>query len=60
MPLQYIKPVANTALPLGKEVWMTEHSVTDNIDHMPNCDDNLIFAEELNECMLVGCTGYID
>ena len=39
MPLQYIKPVANTALPLGKEVWMTEHSVTDNIDHMPNWDD---------------------
>ena len=59
MPLQYIKPVANTALPLGKEVWMTEHSVTDNIDHMPNWDDNLIFAEELNECMLAGCTGYI-
>ena len=49
MPLQYIKPVANTALPLGKEVWMTEHSVTDNIDHMPNWDDNLIFAEELNK-----------
>ena len=59
MPLQYIKPVAKTALPLGKEVWMTEHSVTDNIDHMPNWTDNLIFAEELNECMLAGCTGYI-
>ncbi len=59
MPLQYIKPVAQTALPLGKEVWMTEHSVTDNIDHMPNWNDNLIFAEELNECMLAGCTGYI-
>jgi glucuronoarabinoxylan endo-1,4-beta-xylanase len=59
MPLQYIKPVAKTALPLGKEVWMTEHSVTDNIDHMPNWNDNLIFAEELNECMLAGCTGYI-
>lgn len=59
MPLQYIKPVAQTALPLGKEVWMTEHSVTDNIDHMPNWQDNLIFAQELNECMLAGCTGYI-
>ena len=59
MPLQYIKPVAKKALPLGKEVWMTEHSVTDNIDHMPNWNDNLIFAEELNECMLAGCTGYI-
>ena len=38
---------------------MTEHSTTDNIDHMPNWNDNLIFAEELNECMLAGCTGYI-
>lgn len=59
MPLQYIKPVAKMALPLGKEVWMTEHSVTDNIDHLPYWQENLIFAEELNECMLAGCTGYI-
>ena len=59
MPLQYIKPVAQTALPLGKEVWMTEHSATDNIDYLPNWQDNMIFAQELNECMLAGCTGYI-
>ncbi len=59
MPLQYIKPVANKALPYGKEIWMTEHSVTDNIDHLPTWEENLIFAEELNECMLAGCTGYI-
>lgn len=59
MPLQYIKPVAQMALPLGKEVWMTEHSTTDNIDHLPNWQENLIFAEEVNECMLAGCTGYI-
>ena len=59
MPLQYIKPVAKKALPLGKEIWMTEHSVTDNIDHMPTWEENLIFAEEVNECMLAGCTGYI-
>jgi glucuronoarabinoxylan endo-1,4-beta-xylanase len=38
---------------------MTEHSVTDNIDHLPNWHEQLIFAEELNECMLAGCTGYI-
>ena len=39
---------------------MTEHSVTDNIgDRLPNWKENLIFAEELNECMLAGCTGYI-
>lgn len=59
MPLEYIKPVAKKALPLGKEVWMTEHSVNSNTDHMPTWDENLIFAEELNECMLAGCTGYI-
>ena len=60
MPLQYIKPVANKALPYGKEIWMTEHSVTDNIgERLPTWYENLIFAEELNECMLAGCTGYI-
>ena len=60
MPLQYIKPVADAALPLGKEVWMTEHSVSSDLkDRLPNWNDNLIFAEELNECMLAGCTGYI-
>lgn len=60
MPLQYIKPVANKALPKGKEIWMTEHSVTDNIgERLPTWCENLIFAEELNECMLAGCTGYI-
>ncbi len=60
MPLQYIKPVADAALPLGKEVWMTEHSVSSDLkDRLPNWNENLIFAEELNECMLAGCTGYI-
>ena len=59
MPLQYIKPVANKALPYGKEIWMTEHSVTDNTGKLPTWSENLIFAEELNECMLAGCTGYI-
>ena len=38
---------------------MTEHSVTDNTGALPTWTDNLIFAEELNECMLAGCTGYI-
>ena len=58
-PLQYMKNSAVLAAKYGKEVWMTEHSVTDNIDHLPNWHENLIFAEELNECMLAGCTGYI-
>jgi glucuronoarabinoxylan endo-1,4-beta-xylanase len=39
---------------------MTEHSVSSDLkDRLPNWNENLIFAEELNECMLAGCTGYI-
>lgn len=39
---------------------MTEHSSTDNIgNRLPNWHEQLLFAEELNECMLAGCTGYI-
>ena len=59
-PLQYMKNSAVLPLKYGKEVWMTEHSVTDNIgERLPTWHENLIFAEELNECMLAGCTGYI-
>ena len=54
-----MKDAAVLAAKYGKEVWMTEHSVTDNIDRLPNWHEQLIFAEELNECMLAGCTGYI-
>ena len=59
LPLKYMKPAGVLPLKYGKELWMTEHSVTDNIDHLPTWYENLIFAEELNECMLSGCTGYI-
>ena len=38
---------------------MTEHSVTDNIDRLPNWHEQLLLAEELNECMLSGCNGNI-
>lgn len=58
-PLGNMKSAATMAKKYNKEVWMTEHSVTDNIDHLPNWHEQLIFAEELNECMLAGCTGYI-
>ena len=58
-PLGNMKKAAVLASKYGKEVWMTEHSVTDNIDRLPNWHEQLIFAEELNECMLAGCTGYI-
>ena len=58
-PLGNMKSANVLASKYGKEVWMTEHSVTDNIDRLPNWHEQLIFAEELNECMLSGCTGYI-
>ena len=58
-PLEYMKYSAILPTQYGKEVWMTEHSVTDNIDRLPNWHEQLLFAEELNECMQAGCTGYI-
>lgn len=52
---------ANTlASKYKKEVWMTEHSVTDYLqDRLPNWNEQLEFARELSECMQSGCTGYI-
>ena len=59
-PLDYMKNSAVLATKYGKEVWMTEHSSTDNIgERLPTWHEQLLFAEELNECMLAGCTGYI-
>ena len=58
-PLEYMKQSAILPTKYGKEVWMTEHSVTDNVERLPNWHEQLLFAEELNECMLSGCTGYI-
>jgi len=59
-PLGNLKNAAKKAAKYGKEVWMTEHSSTDNIgERLPTWHEQLLFAEELNECMLAGCTGYI-
>ena len=58
-PLVNLKNAAQLATKFGKEVWMTEHSVSDNIDHLPDWDQQLLFAREVNECMVAGCTGYI-
>lgn len=59
-PLKYMKPANTLASRYNKEVWMTEHSVTDHLkDRLPSWHEQLLFAEELNECMLSGCTGYI-
>jgi glucuronoarabinoxylan endo-1,4-beta-xylanase len=54
-----MKKSAVLASKYGKEVWMTEHSVTDNVDRLPNWHEQLLFAEEVNECIQAGCTGYI-
>lgn len=58
-PLNNMKRAAVLAAKYDKEVWMTEHSSTDNIDRLPNWHEQLLFAEEVNECLLAGCTGYI-
>ena len=59
-PLGNLKSAAQLALQYGKEVWMTEHSVSDNLtDRLPNWREQLAFAQEVNECMQAGCTGYI-
>ena len=59
-PLGNLKNAAKLAKQYGKEVWMTEHSVSDNIqDRLPNWREQLEFAEAVNECLQAGCTGYI-
>ena len=59
-PLNELKSSASLAKKYGKEVWMTEHSISDNIgDRLPNWDEQLDFAREVNECLQAGCTGYI-
>ena len=59
-PLNEMKSAAVLATQYGKEVWMTEHSAHDKIgNRLPNWHEQLLFAEELNECMLAGGTGYI-
>ncbi|MBQ4520277.1 MAG: endo-1,4-beta-xylanase xyn5A [Bacteroidaceae bacterium] len=57
-PLEYMAQSAATARKYGKDVWMTEHSVECG-DRLPNWHDELIFAEEVNECMLAGANAYV-
>ena len=59
-PLGNMKSANTLASKYKKELWMTEHSVSDNLsDRLPNWSEQLEFARELNECMQSGCTGYI-
>lgn len=63
-PLQNMKRAAATAAKYNKEAWMTEHSVNprgeqEGIVDLPTWHEQLLFAEELNESMLAGCSAYI-
>lgn len=58
-PMANMKTSAEMAVKYGKEVWMTENSVSDKVESLPNWDEQLKFADVLNECMVAGCTGYI-
>lgn len=59
-PLGNMKTANTLASKYKKELWMTEHSVSDGIQNrLPSWHEQILFAEELNECMVSGCTGYI-
>ena len=59
-PLGNMKNANNLASKYKKELWMTEHIMTKDIEgRLPNWSEQLEFAQELNESMQAGCTGYI-
>jgi glucuronoarabinoxylan endo-1,4-beta-xylanase len=58
-PLKNLRESAKLAMKYGKEVWMTENSVSDKVESLPNWHEQLKFAETVNECMLAGCSAYI-
>ncbi len=60
-PLGNLKKAATLAHQYGKEVWMTEHSSdnTNNHSGLPTWHEQLLFAEEVNECMVAGCNAYV-
>ena len=65
-PLENMAKAAELAAKMGKEVWMTEHSVENELqpnrqprDGLPTWHEELLFAEELNESMLAGANAYV-
>lgn len=63
-PLGNMKTACDKATMYGKETWMTEHTVhpvaeDKGVYDLPVWQDELIFAEELNESMLAGISGYV-
>lgn len=64
-PLKNMKTVGTKALKMGKETWMTEHSFdprgegANAVTDLPTWDEELLFAEEVNESMQANCSAYI-
>lgn len=60
-PLKNMAKAAEKAAKMGKEVWMTEHSVENEKlrNGLPTWHEELLFAEELNESMLAGANAYV-
>ena len=60
-----LNTAAGYAEPLGKEVWMTEHIVNPRGDedtenrYNPTWHEQLLFAEDVNECLINGATAYV-
>lgn len=58
-PLDYMATTARIAQPMGKEVWMTEHTYDVGEGHFfPTWHEQLGFALEMNESMLAGANVY--
>ncbi|NPD92977.1 glycoside hydrolase [Xylanibacter muris] len=65
VPLGNMAKAAKKALAMGKEVWMTEHSVNprgdadNSVIDLPTWHEEILFAEEVNECLLAGGNAYV-
>lgn len=62
---QCMKNIATvSALAGGREVWMTEHTVnprgdSQGVRDLPTWHEELLFCEDVNECLVNGCTAYV-
>ena len=62
--LENLATAASLAAPLGKEVWMTEHSINpperaDGLRDVPTWKEQLEFVEDVNECLVNGANAYV-
>lgn len=63
-PMANMKNACAIATKYGKETWMTEHTVDPQGDEnkiydVPRWQDEITFAQELNESMLAGINAYV-